>query len=602
MDVAVCFDFLCLLPSDSSTFPIWPATVVPCNQTKNKGQVKRGAKGKEVIWVQFFCENSGAWIAASKIGKFHPTLTSKYMVAETEKYGEKQKEAMNVASEDYYFLHKDENPEPPKDEVEGATVTEGPVEETDAAGDEGQSEETPDKSDVAKVAPKGRTRRSSGKVAKSKSKSKTPPKTPAKALAKPEKTPAKRGRDGKGGDKKENAEPSAPRAKKPRLATALPENGTGSETGQEPSEEEEDEEDEEDADANYSDVVMDEQEKPQPKRAPRVRGPSADSKLRALQKSNRKLSSDIAAKDKEITAKAARIAELERKVMKLKNRFTHNAHVRISLPDTPADLPADVPPAKERCAEPMEEDALVRLLDECKETFTAYEASVSAVALQDDELNAAAKKAKHELQEVFDVLKSKTNSMLKKEKDMAELLRVLYRARIAPSAVLSSDVVKKTSRIARRTKANSALLSSLAEAVTTSIRAFCEEEDSKVVDEKAGKNEKNSLNEKRVGKGSVPDSDGGKVGSTDDVEGSGENGGEDKLSDEDKVGSETIEEGGEGEKKAEEEEEEEEKKQGEKETRKVEDEERDSSLRADEGAEGKEEVGKSESKKTIASD
>jgi hypothetical protein len=437
-----------------SGYPYWPATVVPCNQKKNKhkDQFRIGTDPKtSKFWVQFFNENSGAFVNLERTNTFNPLDWKKYMVAKSSPHYEGQLKAFNLATEDFYIL----NPEmerPPELAVESEPA-------------EGEAEDD------------GNSAVSSGSAAMS------------------GKKPARRKRSGREDDQEESG--SRQKSKRARVVKEEPEDEDvemdGSSGDDAPLVDAEilteiNVAKKRDFDESGSDSAIDESENragsgKAKKRSVKVKlerkqvissaakpakttvSAEGKAKIASLERSVKSLRAELRTKDAALEEKAARVAELERKVRKLKARS--NERVTISLPNIPPDLPADLPPKSQRATQKVDQDALQALVTKCSQTFGAYETVVSAAMQADAALSAEAKKAVDMVQPRFDNLKETTEAVLECELKVAEMLRTLYRADVSAADITQCKAGKVVKRIARRATANSTLLSGLASAVST---------------------------------------------------------------------------------------------------------------------------------------
>jgi hypothetical protein len=421
-------------------YPFWPATIVPCNQKKHLSQWRLGTDPKKSkFWVQFFNENSGAFVNFDKTVPFDPLDARKYAVHSKSNLFEKQRIAIDMATQDFYRMNPDvERPVgafgavemPPEPAAAGATDGKAEQREKRKRADEG------DPGDAA-----SRPRAKKGRVASD---------TDDEANDAEDADDVDGGADGRGLDSEQDAEDgddstgdddvlvplSLPEVKKRGSVKRI--------------------------------AAKKKAPKSDPLRAPRSRATATSTgRYLSLQRANKKLRVDLRAQSEALEQSDARVVDLERRVRKLKAKLSANEKVRITLPDVPPDLPADLPPESERATREMGGDELAVLLSGCSKKFEEYEGVVLSAMKADEALTEEAKRAVSAVQPRFDALRDATEAVLACELKVADALRTLYRAKLSATDIADCKAGRTVKRIARRASANSALLSGLAGAVNS---------------------------------------------------------------------------------------------------------------------------------------
>lgn len=147
-----------------SSYPYWPATVDQTHQKVSRGKfVRWGTKhdGTRILtfWCTFSNEDTGGWVRADRMVRFHPGLVDKIRVDEDHDFYNDQVTALETAEADFKKLYKDgENmpvPTPPEDFENGL---DGDDDQLESVGEE----ETPDSEPES-----GRRRKSSSSRRKS---------------------------------------------------------------------------------------------------------------------------------------------------------------------------------------------------------------------------------------------------------------------------------------------------------------------------------------------------------------------------------------------------------------------------------------------------
>lgn len=157
-----------------SSYPYWPATVDQTHQKVSKGKfVRWGTKhdGSRILtfWCTFSNEDTGGWVRADRMVRFHPKLVDKIRVDEDHDFYEDQISALETAEADFKKLYKDgENmpvPTPPDDFESGL---DGDDDELESVGEEETPESEPESPKRRKSSSSTRRKSTGGAVVASK--------------------------------------------------------------------------------------------------------------------------------------------------------------------------------------------------------------------------------------------------------------------------------------------------------------------------------------------------------------------------------------------------------------------------------------------------
>lgn len=439
-------------------YPWWPAIIVPCNQRKHKhaDMYRIGGEDPKIakFWVQFFNENSGAFVLLKNVFPFNPLELDKYACPRTNSHFQEQQKAFEMARDDFYVM----NPGFPRGADE--TIPASPEEILDA--------ENAELEDDAEAVPTKHVRPAKRKPAKSASAKSM--KTKRARIAKPDKQEF-------GSVSSESGEDADPES----VAMVAPEEV---ENSYEP-------DNESTREALDSDDAILAPSKP--KKSPKVssakksgkalalkeakkeKGAAADKqKIRSLQRQIRIMTGDLEQEKEAHDASRKRIADLERKLKKARHSQKTVEKVKVLLPEVADALPAENPLESERCSKKLDAEEFQSLGARTHSAFSKYEALVKECGGLHNALLVASKKAEVQLQGSWDEMSSSMSSMEELERKLASLLRALYCADIhgdgGPDEAMIQTVTKIVKRIYRRVRVgdNSGLVLGRAHAVIES--------------------------------------------------------------------------------------------------------------------------------------
>lgn len=191
-----------------SSYPYWPATIDQTHQKVSKGKFARWGKTNDgtrilTFWCTFSNEDTGGWVRADRMVRFHPNLVDKIRLDEDHSFYNAQVEALETAEADFKTLHTDGDsmpvPTPPDDFEAGV---DGDDDELESVGEEEAPDSEPEKTRKRRSS-KGRRKSTGGHVSSSKqptkkpAKDSNPPKRKSIPTAEPDKPGKKAKVDGK---------------------------------------------------------------------------------------------------------------------------------------------------------------------------------------------------------------------------------------------------------------------------------------------------------------------------------------------------------------------------------------------------------------------
>lgn len=421
------------------SFPWWPATVSYCTQksAKDKNQYRIGTDPqKSKLWVQFFNENSGAFVYFNKTRVFDPKDADALRLKPGSSHFEKQRIAIEMAIQDFYRINGG-----PEDELEDELEAEEQDSIVESSPNSSVVQSKQSSEPVADQVPSVSRKR---KLDVGKTSSRPKPKKPRAVVVAPAETDTEDDESDKSRDLEKADDSERTSAAKKR--TLVKPNGNHARLSQKA----------------------------------HAKSDSCTSHLLTI----KSLQSSVREKNAELDRKNSQIAELERRLRKLRPKPS-GEKVRITLPDLPPEIEVTLPPQSQHATKSFSPKDFTKLVSKMEKCFADFEHVCMRALKADESLTSEAKKAVSTLQPLYDKLREASESVLSREQDVADALRELFKARVTTAEILSCDAGKKVNRISRRSAGNSALLTSLASAVRKEWMSLFETDNEKVTAQKS---------------------------------------------------------------------------------------------------------------------
>lgn len=379
-----------------SSYPYWPATVDQTHQKGCRGKfVRYGTKsdGSRILtfWCTFSDEDTGGWVRADRMVRFHPNLVDKIRVGEDHDLLDDQSKALDTALADFKKLNKNPEdvpvPKPPEDFGKGL---DGDDDFLESIGEE----ETPESE------PESGRRRKSGSRRKSTGTAVSSPKKSDSRVKAKESRSAKR--------------KSAPAAHPLRSSKKVKTDGKKRKRDED--------EDMDDAD-----------EEPPVSRKRRT------SKISPRDEDDGDSSDKTKDLEEKLNAANDTIATLRRRLRKRENKIAEisdeSTPVRVIGPDAPENLAVPKRLASNARSKPVTSDQFAQMFKQLHEDFTEFKTLVLAADDSRLALDRETKAAQEQFQKLISHIKSCEEKAADKEKIICSKLTDVLEADISIEAL-----------------------------------------------------------------------------------------------------------------------------------------------------------------------
>lgn len=422
-----------------SKYPLWPGTITPCFQRKHHGKFSVGAGPNTKFWVQFFNENSAAWVSQSKIVSFDPETALSHLASEGSKWFDSQNKAFQLALDDHARLQGGSKPKGNNDQTgNGRSEAGDTVGETDSDSDsdekdapneggeedeeEGEDEEEDENKGVRESGSRSSKTKSGGDEGKPGTASKTKNLSKSRSSAQEAKSTTGRAQGKNPSGMSNRAQQRSPKRKSAAGSHATADEGKRSEGSR--------------------------------ARRRKKADPEDSGQVRRLEE-------QLSAREEEISQLESRISDLKAKVKALQNP----AKPEFVCPALPPQPAARIPPRSVHGTVETTKSDLARLGDELRRVFSRYEAQCAEAAEADDAFESAREKAEEKLRKLFDSVDESSRTVAAEEEATGKLLEQLLFARVSSAVSPEPTLHRLVLRINRRCRESSSLLVKASKAI-----------------------------------------------------------------------------------------------------------------------------------------